>query len=139
MKKKLIILNGVNLGELGTRETDVYGNIDFETYFFQLKKRFPQFELSYFQTNNIDELIEQILIHQYFDGIILNPGAYTHSSVILADAVKAIRTPVIEVHISNLFGRENFRKKSMIAAACCGSVSGFGLKGYDLAVISFID
>lgn len=137
--KKIIIINGVNLNELGTREVDIYGHVDFETYFFELKKRFPQFELDFFQSNKIDELVDQILSHQYFDGIILNPGAYTHSSIILADAIKAIPTPVVEVHISNLFGRESFRKKSMISSSCMGTISGFGLKGYDLAIFSFID
>ena len=129
----------MNLSQLGIREVDIYGYIDFETYFFELKKRFPQFELDFFQSNKVEELVDKILSHQYYDGIILNPGAYTHSSVVLADAVKAVQTPVVEVHISNLFGRESFRKKSMIASACRGTISGFGLKGYDLAIFSFLD
>lgn len=139
VKKKIIIINGVNLNQLGTREVDIYGYVDFETYFFELQKRFSQFDLDFFQSNKIEELVELILSHQYYDGIILNPGAYTHSSIVLADAIKAVPTPVVEVHISNLFGRENFRKKSMISSSCHGTISGFGLKGYDLAIFSFVD
>ncbi|MEG1555300.1 MAG: type II 3-dehydroquinate dehydratase [Bacteroidales bacterium] len=136
MKKKIVILNGVNLGELGTREVDVYGAMSFENYFLKLKTTFPELNLSYRQTNRVDELVEIILSKQY-DGIVLNPGAYTHTSLVIADAIKAVETPVIEVHISNLFGRENYRKNSMIASCCIGCVSGFGLRSYELSLYYF--
>jgi 3-dehydroquinate dehydratase-2 len=132
--KKIAIVNGVNLGELGTRETDVYGYTDFQTYLTLLKQRFPEVELLYFQSNKVDELAEFMLRHKNCDGIILNPGAFTHTSVVLADTVAAVAAKVVEVHISNLFGRENFRKNSLIAAKCCGSICGFGLAGYEMAL-----
>ena len=132
--KKIAIVNGVNLGELGTREVDVYGHTDFQTYFNLLKQRFPDVELRYFQSNKVDELADFMLQHKDCDGIILNPGAFTHSSMILADTVATVPAKVVEVHISNLFGRENFRKNSLIASKCCGSICGFGLFGYDMAL-----
>ena len=132
--KKIAIINGVNLGELGTREVDVYGHTDFQTYLNLLKQRFPDVEILYFQSNKVDELADFMLQHKDCDGIILNPGAFTHTSVILADTVAAVNTKVVELHISNLFGRENFRKNSLIASKCCGSICGFGLAGYDMAL-----
>ena len=132
--KKIAIVNGVNLGELGTREVDVYGHTDFLTYFNLLKQSFPDVELIYFQSNKVDELVDFMLQHKHCDGIILNPGAFTHTSIILADTVAAVSAKVVELHISNLFGRENFRKNSLIASKCCGSICGFGLAGYGMAL-----
>ena len=137
--KKILILNGVNLGLLGTREVDIYGHQSFDSYFNELQKAFPQFELQYYQTDQLDELVQKITKSNLFDGIILNPGAITHTSVVLADAIKAVKTPIIEVHISNLFGREQYRKNSMISGACIGSISGFGLKSYKMALNFFND
>jgi len=132
--KKIAIVNGVNLRELGTREVDVYGHTDFQTYFNLLKQRFPEVELLYFQSNKVDELADFMLQHKDCYGIILNPGAFTHTSMILADTVATVTAKVVELHISNLFGRENFRKNSLIASKCCGSICGFGLVGYDMAL-----
>ena len=132
--KKIVIINGVNLGELGTREVNIYGHTDFSTYLELLKQQFKNVELLYFQSNKVDELADFMLQHKHCDGMILNPGAFTHTSVILADTIAAIPAKVVEVHISNLFGRENFRKNSMIASKCCGSISGFGLAGYEMAL-----
>jgi len=137
--KKILILNGVNLGLLGTREVDVYGHQSFDSYFNELQKAFPQFELQYYQTDQMEELVQKITKSNILDGIILNPGAFTHTSVVLADAIKAVKTPVIEVYISNLFGREQYRKNSMISGACIGSISGFGLKSYKMALNFFND
>lgn len=135
---KILILNGPNLNLLGKREPDVYGNTSFETYFSQLRQRFENCELSYFQSNHEGAIIDKI--HEVgfsYDGIVLNAGAYTHTSVAIHDAIKAITTPVVEVHISNIHTREEFRHKSMIAAACKGAIVGLGLASYDLA-ISFL-
>ncbi len=137
--KKILILNGVNLGLLGTREVDIYGHQSFDSYFNELQKAFPQFELQYYQTDQMEELVQKITKSNILDGIILNPGAFTHTSVVLADAIKAVKTPIIEVHISNLFGREQYRKNSMISGACIGSISGFGLKSYKMALNFFND
>ena len=137
--KKILILNGVNLGLLGTREVDIYGHQSFDSYFNELQKAFPQFELQYYQTDQMEELVQKITKSNLLDGIVLNPGAFTHTSVVLADAIKAVKTPVIEVHISNLFGREQYRKNSMISGACIGSISGFGLKSYKMALNFFND
>ena len=132
--KKIAIINGVNLGELGTREVDVYGHTNFNTYLCELRQRFPAIELFYFQSNKVDELADFMLQHKHCDGIILNPGAFTHTSLILADTIATVSAKVVEVHISNLYGRENFRKNSLIASKCCGSICGFGLAGYELAL-----
>lgn len=132
---KILILNGPNLNLLGKREPDVYGNTSFEMYFSQLQQKFENCELSYFQSNHEGAIIDKI--HEVgfsYDGIVLNAGAYTHTSVAIHDAIKAVTTPVIEVHISNIHTREEFRHKSMIAAACKGSVVGLGLTSYDLAI-----
>ena len=135
---KIIIINGPNLNLLGKREPEIYGNSSFEDYFETLKSKFPQMELDYFQSNIEGDLINKI--HEVgfsYDGIILNAAAYTHTAIGIADAVKAIETPVIEVHISNTFSRENFRHQSFIAPNAQGVVIGFGLKSYDLALASF--
>lgn len=136
---KLIIINGPNLNLLGTRETDVYGSQTFEAYFNDLKKKYNSIELEYYQTNVEGELINKL--HEVgfnYDGIILNAGGYTHTSVALRDAIASIKTPTIEVHISNVFAREDFRHTSLIAPKCKGSISGFGMDSYRLAVESFV-
>ena len=136
---KIIILNGPNLNLLGKREPDVYGNTNFESYFESLKSNYPAIELSYFQSNIEGELIDKIQeVGFSFDGIILNAAAYTHTSVGIGDAIKAITTPVIEVHISNTFARESFRHQSYIAPNANGIIMGFGLKSYELALRSFL-
>jgi 3-dehydroquinate dehydratase-2 len=132
--KEIAIVNGVNLGELGTREVDVYGHTDFPTYLNALKQRYPDVKFIYFQSNKIDDLVDFMLQNKHCDGMILNPGAFTHTSVILADTIAAVSAKVIEVHITNLLGRENFRKNSLIASKCCGSICGFGLTGYEMAL-----
>lgn len=134
--KRIVIINGVNMSLIGTREIDIYGQVDFNSYLKNLQKKYPC-EIHYLQSDKIDDIVEALYKYAHYDGIILNPGAYTHTSIILADAIKSIQTPVVEVHISNLFEREQYRKKSFIASACCGSISGFGLKGYELALLSF--
>lgn len=133
---KILILNGPNLNLLGKREPDVYGNTSFEAYFVQLQKKFSdRCELSYFQSNSEGTLIDKIHETGFtYDGIVFNAGAYTHTSIALHDAIKAVTAPVVEVHISNIHTREEFRHRSMIAPACRGAVIGLGLKGYDLAI-----
>ena len=136
---KLIIINGPNLNLLGTREPDLYGNKTFEEYLNELKSNFPTTRIDYFQSNIEGELIDKIQeVGFSYDGIILNAAAYTHTSVGIGDAVKAITTPVIEVHISNTFSRETFRHQSYISPNAAGIVIGFGLKSYDVALKSFI-
>ena len=135
---KLIIINGPNLNLLGKREPEIYGTASFEDYFKILQKNFPQHELSYYQSNIEGALIDKL--HEVgftYDGIIFNAAAYTHTSVGLGDAVKAIETPVIEVHISNVHAREEFRHQSFIAPNAKGVIAGFGLQSYDLAIASF--
>jgi 3-dehydroquinate dehydratase II len=135
----IAIINGPNLNLLGKRETDIYGNENFESFLEKLKAKFPAVDFHYFQTNVEGELINEIQRIGYsFDAIILNPGGYTHTSVALGDAIAAIKTPVIEVHISNIFGREDFRKLSHVSGKSVGVISGLGLKGYELAVEYFI-
>lgn len=136
--KRIAIINGVNLGCLGTREVDIYGHSSFADYFTALQKQFPDISLEHFQSDDLAEVVAALYRYDGFDGIILNPGAFTHTAIVLADAIAALRTPVVEVHISNLFGRENFRKNSMISAHCVGFISGFGLQGYSLAIQHFI-
>ena len=134
----LIIINGPNLNLLGKREPEVYGNETFETYFEKLKAKFSTIKLSYFQSNIEGELIDKIQeVGFSFDGIILNAGAYTHTSIGIADAIKAISSPVVEVHISNTFSRESFRHQSYISPNAKGVIIGFGLQSYDLAIQSF--
>jgi len=135
---KLIVINGPNLNLLGTREPEIYGKASFEDYFKTLQEKFPQHELQYFQSNIEGELIDKL--HEVgftYDGIIFNAAAYTHTSVGLGDAVKAISTPVVEVHISNVHAREEFRHQSFIAPNAKGIIAGFGLQSYDLAITSF--
>lgn len=137
--KKLIIINGPNLNLLGKREPEVYGTTTFEEYFSHLKTKFKDVQLDYFQSNIEGELIDKIQeVGFSYDGIILNAAAYTHTSVGLGDAVKAISTPVVEVHISNTFKREDFRHISYISAGAKGVILGFGLSSYDLAIQSFM-
>jgi 3-dehydroquinate dehydratase-2 len=137
---KIAIINGPNLNLLGTRETSIYGNQTFEGFYEALKKKFPQIEFHYFQSNVEGELVNEIQrIGFSFDGIVINPAAYTHTSVAIGDAIAAIKTPVIEVHISNIFGREDFRKLSHVSGKSVGVISGLGLKGYALAVEYFLE
>jgi len=136
---KLLILNGPNLNLLGKREPAIYGSTSFEDYFKTLQDKYDTIELSYFQSNIEGELIDKL--HEVgftYDGIVLNAAAYTHTSVGIADAVKAIETPVIEVHISNVYAREEFRHTSFIAPNVKGIIAGFGLKSYELAIQSFL-
>jgi len=136
---KIAIINGPNLNLLGKREPSVYGNETFETFLSDLKTEFPDIEFTYYQSNHEGFLIDKI--HEVgfdFDGIILNAGAYTHTSIAIADAVSAIKTPVVEVHISNVFKRESFRHHSYISPVAKGNISGFGLNSYKLAVYSLI-
>ena len=136
---KLLILNGPNLNLLGTREPEKYGKKSFEDYFSELQFKFRNIELSYDQTNIEGELIDKIqAANKDFDGIILNAAAYTHTSVGIGDAVAAIDIPVVEVHISNTFSREEFRHKSFISPIAQGIIVGFGLQSYDLAIQSFL-
>ena len=137
---RISIINGPNLNLLGKRETDIYGNMPFEQFLEQLKSKFPQIEFSYFQTNVEGELINEIQrVGFNYDGIVLNPAGYTHTSVAIGDAIAGIKTPVIEVHISNVHAREEFRKLSHVSGKSLGSIFGLGLKGYELAVQFFID
>lgn len=133
---RILILNGPNLNLLGKREPDIYGSTSFETYFEQLQNTFREkCQLTYFQSNCEGTLIDKIHETGFtFDGIVFNAGAYTHTSLALHDAIKAIQAPVIEVHISNIHTREEFRHHSFIAPACKGSIVGLGLKGYELAI-----
>ena len=135
---KIIIINGPNLNLLGKREPEIYGNLDFETYFEELKTKYPLVELSYYQSNIEGEIINKLQETGFtYDGIILNAGAYTHTSIGIGDCVKSITTPVIEVHISNTFSRETFRHQSYISPNANGVIIGFGLKSYELALQSF--
>lgn len=136
---KLAIINGPNLNLLGKREPTIYGDQSFEQYFEGLKAKFPVIEFWYYQSNVEGELINEIQRAGFsYDGIIINPGGYTHTSVALGDAIAAITTPVVEVHISNIFGREDFRKLSHVSGKSVGVISGLGLKGYELAVVYFM-
>lgn len=135
----IIIINGPNLNLLGKREPEIYGGRSFEDYFAELQSKFPGMKLSYYQSNVEGELINKL--HEVgfsHDGIILNAGAYTHTSIALGDAIKGITTPVVEVHISNTFSRESFRHQSYLSPVAAGVIIGFGLKSYELALQSFI-
>lgn len=135
----IIIINGPNLNLLGKREPEVYGNQSFEAFFTNLKSEFSTINLLYYQTNIEGELIDKLQeVGFSFDGIILNAGAYTHTSIGIADAIKAITTPVVEVHISNTFSRETFRHQSYISPVVRGIIIGFGLESYRLGLLSFI-
>ena len=136
---RILIINGPNLNLLGKREPSIYGNAPMEASLPQLQKRYPQIELHYYQSNIEGELIDKLQeVGFAFDGIILNAGAYTHTSIALLDCIRAISTPVIEVHISNVNMREEYRRHSMIAAGCKGTIQGFGLDSYRLAIEAFI-
>ena len=136
---KIAIINGPNLNLLGKREPEIYGNVGFDEYLDGLKKRYPKIDFNYFQSNIEGELINEIQKAGFSaDGIILNAGGFTHTSIALADAVASIKSPVIEVHISNIFSREDFRHVSYLGKYCKGSISGFGLKGYEMALGEFL-
>jgi 3-dehydroquinate dehydratase-2 len=133
--KKIMIINGPNLNLLGVREPGIYGNSSFESYLPSLRGRYPDVELQYFQSNIEGELIDRLQAVGFdYDGIVLNAGAYTHTSVALLDCIRSLKAPVIEVHISNVHRREEFRHHSMISAGCLGVICGFGLDSYRLAV-----
>ena len=137
---KLLILNGPNLNLLGTRDTSIYGAETFVSYYDKLKVKFPEIYLDFYQSNVEGELIDKL--HEVgftYDGVIFNAGGYTHTSVAIADAVEAIKIPVVEVHISNVYAREEYRHISLMAKNCKGVIAGLGLKSYDLAVESFIE
>lgn len=137
---KIIIINGPNLNLLGTREKSIYGEQSFEAFFTNLEEEFQDVSLEYYQSNVEGELINKL--HEVgfsYDGVVLNAGAYTHTSVAISDAIAAIKTPVIEVHISNIHAREEYRHLSLITAHCAGMITGFGLKGYSLAIRSLIE
>ena len=132
---KILILNGPNLNLLGTREPGIYGSSSFDAYLLQLKSRYPQVEFDYYQSNIEGELINKMQeVGFTYDGIVLNAGAYTHTSIALHDCIRSLKCPVIEVHISNVHRREEFRHHSMISAACQGIICGFGLDSYRLAI-----
>lgn len=137
---KVIIINGPNLNLLGKREPKTYGNTAFEDYFNQLERDFPTMTLECFQSNHEGEIVEKL--HEtgfQYDGIILNAAAYTHTSIAIADAVRAISTPVVEVHISNVFQRESFRHQSFLSPVVKGIITGFGMESYKLALYSFLN
>lgn len=137
---KLAIINGPNLNLLGKREKDIYGHLSFEEFLKELRGKFKNIDFTYYQSNVEGELINKLHEAGFSsDGIILNAGGYTHTSVALSDAVAAIKTPVIEVHISNIFAREDYRHVSFVGAKCKGSISGLGLQSYELAVQSFVN
>ncbi len=136
---KIQIINGPNLNLLGVREKSIYGDMSFESYLATLIHQYPSHQIAYFQSNKEGELIDKL--HEVgfdYDGIILNAGAYTHTSIAIADAIAGINTPVVEVHISNVYKREAFRHKSMLAASCKGVIAGFGMDSYRLALESLI-
>jgi 3-dehydroquinate dehydratase-2 len=138
--ENIIIINGPNLNLLGKRETDIYGNISFEDFFEVLKEIYAsEVELSYFQSNIEGEIIDKIQQTGFsYKGIILNAGGYTHTSVAIRDAIAAVTTPVVEVHITNIYAREEFRHHSLLSAVCKGVIAGFGLESYVLAIDSFL-
>ena len=134
-KKKILIINGPNLNLLGKREPEIYGDQSFEDYFKTLKKEFPKLDLKYFQSNHEGEILDRLHKDGFsLDGIILNGGAFTHTSIAIGDAISAITTPVIEVHISNVYAREEFRHHSYFSKNCVGVIVGMGLTGYELAL-----
>ena len=136
---KISIINGPNLNLIGTRETDIYGSETFEHYFQKLRKKYENVDFDYFQSNVEGDIISEIQrAGNKMDGIILNPAGYSHTSVAIGDAIAAVKAPVVEVHISNIDAREEFRKLSHVSAKCKGTISGLGLKGYALAVEYFL-
>lgn len=137
---KIIVINGPNLNLLGIREKSIYGQQDFDSFFDTIREKYNELELAYYQSNVEGELINKL--HEVgfdYDGIILNAGGYTHSSVAISDAIAAIKSPVVEVHISNIHAREEFRHKSLISSNCIGMITGFGLKGYEMALSYLMD
>lgn len=137
---KILIINGPNLNLLGRREPSIYGAQPFEEYLETLRKRFPNVDLQYYQSNVEGEIVNKLHEAGFtFDGIVLNAAAYTHTSVAIHDAIGAIDTPVAEVHISNVYGREEFRHKSLITSKCVGLLTGFGLEGYAMAILYFLN
>lgn len=140
MGMKIAIINGPNLNLLGKREPGVYGSQDFDSYYASLQQQFPQVELSYFQSNVEGELINELhRVGFTADGIVMNPGGYTHTSVAIGDAIAAIKAPLVEVHISNVHAREEFRHLSHVSAKAAGTICGLGLKGYALAIQYLLD
>ena len=138
--KKILIVNGPNLNVLGVREPSIYGYDSFESYMPQLRADFPDVKIKYYQSNVEGELINKLQEVGFdYDGIVLNAGAYTHTSIALLDCIRSLRCPVVEVHISNVHAREEFRHKSMISAACLGVICGFGLAGYKLAIEGLLE
>ena len=135
---KILILNGPNLNLLGTREPDIYGNISMDDYLKELKSQFPDQEIFYYQSNVEGEIINHLQENNY-DALIINPGAFTHYSYAIADCLKNISVSKVEVHISNIYKREEFRQKSVTAAVCDGVLSGFGMTGYKLAIVSVLE
>ena len=134
---KCKIINGPNLNLLGKRETDIYGDESFDHYLKKLQAKFPTISLDYFQSNIEGEIIDELqLSDEKYDGVILNAGGYTHTSVAIADAIGSMKSTVIEVHISNIMNREQFRTNSLISPKCKGTITGFGLMGYELAIYS---
>ena len=137
---RILILNGPNLNLLGKREPEIYGHVSFEDYLPQLRKRFPQHELSYFQSNHEGVLIDQLQAADgQYDAVVMNPGAYAHTSIALADCIRAIGIPVVEVHISDISKREPYRRHSFTAEACVKCISGLGLEGYAKAVETLLE
>ena len=135
---QIAIINGPNLNLLGKRETDIYGHEDFDTFFTQLKSKYDQVDLSYYQSNSEGKIVSKIQeIGFEVDGIIINPAAYSHTSIAIRDAISSIKAPVMEVHISNVYAREAFRNHSHVSAVAVGVISGLGLKGYTLALDYF--
>lgn len=137
---KIIIINGPNLNLLGKREPEIYGSDSFEDYFSRLRAKYPAVELEYYQSNVEGELINKIQERGFdYDGILINAGGYTHTSVAISDAIAAVSAPVLEIHISNIYKREEFRHKSIISKQCIGMIAGLGLKGYDLGIQYFTE
>ena len=137
---KILIINGPNLNLLGQCEKSIYGERTFESYFDELQKKFPQVELGYYQSNIEGELVDRLHAAQdEYDGVVMNAGAYTHTSIAIADAIGGIRIPVVEIHISCILARESYRHISLIAPKCKGSIMGFGLDSYRLGILSFIE
>lgn len=137
---KMLLINGPNLNLLGIREENIYGKVSFESYFKTLQEKYSQLNLEYFQSNVEGELINKLHeIGFHYDGIVINAGAYTHTSVAIRDAISGIKTPVVEVHISNILTRESFRHESLIGPVCIGSIMGFGLDSYRLGIEAIIE
>lgn len=136
---KIAIINGPNLNLLGIREPGIYGRQTFEDFLTDLKEKYPNIQIDYFQSNVEGELVTELQrVGFTYDGILLNAAAYTHTSIALGDAIASIKTPVIEIHISNVAAREEYRQRSFISAKCAGSITGLGLKGYELGLLYFL-